>query len=290
MPPTLTQAHPPIDLDELVGEIRGFSAAGDRKQAALIKRLVDVHPTLNVLWGPGWKFKRARELSAGEEVRCIDDVIWRKHGMPKPGRANAAGVSIMYVADRRDTALTEARVDASWVALAEFVIRTGRSISIVPIGELAQVVRTGRGFLSGNASTVLSGVINACPLREARSLLITDAFLYNLMTADDNYTLSSQVAAAIFEKLDNVSAIAYSSRRQPSAINLALKSETFWDNWGVVSVRRGYAKHLALGFYQLSKVRLVKGIYESGKFDWNTSDEVGEGNNLLDPPYSPVHA
>ena len=184
--------------------------------------------------------------------------------------------------------MRETRVDRGWVVIAEFQIRPQRGIFICPIGELSWIVRNGRGFLSGGASPILSSMLNGCAPRDSRSLIIADAFLYEEMTGHDDYHRSSRVAGAIFKKLDRVSAIAFSSRRQLGAINLAVKADTFWENWGLTSVRRAYAEHLALGFYGLTQVISVTGVHHSGKFQWQENATDEEVRILLKPPYFPA--
>jgi hypothetical protein len=286
-PPTITEAHPPMALDELVARINGFPKLTLSEKQLFIDKLVSIHPTLNLHWGPGWRFRRARPLRSEQIPETVGDVIWRNGVPARIGRANAEGSAVMYLADRRDTALREARVDRSWVVVAEFEIRPEHAIFIAPIGEFLQIGRTGRGFLSGNASDGISSMLNASPNREARSLIITDAFLYEQMVGHDDYELSSYLSGVIFKKLSQVSAIAYTSRRQLGAINLAVKTETFWDDWGLRSARRAYAKHLALGFYELSQVIGVTGVYESGKFQWEEQSSDEEAVHLLNPPYVP---
>ena len=61
--------------------------------------------------------------------------------------------------------------------VADVLIRPGRSVRIAPIGELLQIHRTGRGTFTGDHSGAVAGLLNACTPDEARSLLITDAFL-----------------------------------------------------------------------------------------------------------------
>src|SRR5947209_13195096 len=170
IPPTITEAHPPMNIDELVARINGFSELALSEKQVFINELVSIHPTLNLRWGPGWRFRRARPLRSDEMPETADDVIWRKGIPARIGRANAEGSAVMYLADRRDSALREARVDRSWVALAEFEIRPEHAIFIAPIGEFLQIVRTGRGFLSSDASEGISNTLNTCPDREARSL------------------------------------------------------------------------------------------------------------------------
>jgi hypothetical protein len=196
---------------------------------------------------------------------------------------------VLYLADRRDTALSEVRVSDEHVAITEFTVRPGRSLRVAPVGELTQVQRTGRGFLAGDASSAINGMINACEPEEGRSMLIADAFLLECLTnRADDYALSSKVALAIFEKLPDVSAVAYPSRRQLGAINFAVRVDRVWDDWGIISVRRAHASHLAMGHYALGEVRHVTGIYTDGDLQWDeTLDEDPDSAIQLDPAWSP---
>jgi len=267
-----------------VGNINAFPTFSRVQQQKFIDTLVATHPTLNLHWGPGHHFRRVRRICGDELPRSIDDII--RGGVPsKPGRANSADFGVVYLADGQDTALREARIDRGWVLIAEFEIRPSHAIFIAPIGELFQIVRTGRGFLSGDASKTLSDMLNACEIRDSRSLILADAFLYEQMLGHDDYELSSYVAGAIFDKMKQVSAIAYSSRRQSGAINLAVKAETFWRDWGMVSARKAFATHLALGFYDVSDVTHVTGVYKSGRFEWSKDREEGGSRILLAPHY-----
>lgn len=287
IPPTITQAYPPLDLDELVSGINRFPYMSLDGKRIFIDRLVNIHPALNLEWGPGHHFRRARKLDIGALPEAVADVIWPNDGSAELGRGNPEGVRRLYLADRQDTALCEARVKNGWVVIARFDIRPGHSAFIYPIGEINQIARTGRGFLTGGASDEVSRRINACPLREQRSLVLTDAFIYEQMVGHDEYEISSHIATAIFNKRPNLSAIAYSSRRHEGALNLVVRTETFWENWGLLSVKRAYARHLALGFYELGQITHVEGIYNSGKFRWEEHADSDEAHLFLDPPFFP---
>ena len=250
----------------------------------VIERLVAVHPTLNVKQGPGWAFRRCRTYADGEMPLHVDDVIWRKDVSAKLGRANPAGYQVLYVADRRDTALVETHVTHAVASVAEFCIQPGKSVRVVPIGEMTQIIRTGRGFLSGDASKTISDCLNACPPAEARSLLITDAFLLHCLVGHDDYDVSSHVAHSIFTKLPAVGAIAYPSRRQQGAINYAVRVDGFWDTWALRSVRYGTATHLAMGYYSMPVDIAVDGVFPDGRLHWQQLHGV-EGTLALDPPY-----
>lgn len=289
-PPTLTERHPPLDLDEVVSRIHAFDDAGPQARAETIDRFVAAHPVLSYRWGGGWRYRRARRFAAGDRPTSVGGLIWREDVPAAPGRANAAGFTVLYLADRRDTALSEVRVDDGLVVLTEFTIRPDRSILVAPIGELSQVQRTGRGLLSAEAGPILNDLINACDIRSCRSMIIVDAFLLEGLTNQgDDYGLSSAVAMAIYAKLPGLDAIAFPSRRQTGAINFAVRPEGIWRDWGIVSVREARVRHLAMGHYELTCVRHVRGIATSGDLAWEEGlDTDGEAIQLLDPPWYPA--
>lgn len=288
-PPSITERYPPLPLGETVDLIRSFGALESDAQDVVIRRFIEVHPILCYDWGGGWRYRRARALNPDERPRNVSELIWRADVPAKLGRANPAGFRVLYLADRRDTALSEVRVTDEHVAITEFTVRPGRSLRVAPVGELTQVQRTGRGFLAGDASSAINDLINACEPEQGRSMLITDAFLLECLTnREDDYALSSKVALAIFEKLPDVSAVAYPSRRQLGAMNFAVRVDRVWDSWGIVSVRRARASHLAMGHYALSDVRHVTGIFDDGELQWDeTPDDEPDSAVQLDPPWWP---
>ena len=281
--PTITQKYPPIPLADLTQMISSFSAQPLPEKKAIVKRLVAVHPVCSVDWGPGWKYRRARVLQSQEVPATVDEVIWRKGAPAALGRANPAGFQVLYLADRVETALREVHADDDSIMLGEFVILPGRSVRIAPVGELASIQRTGRGYFSGEAVSMINDFLNACQREDALSLLITDSFLLDCLTnTDDDYELSSSVAMAIFEKQPAISVIAFPSRRQVGAVNLAVRVERFWDNWGLVSVKHARAVHLAQGYYRLSETRHVDGITVDGALRWR--EQVDDGVSLTLSP------
>lgn len=288
MPPTITEAFPPLSLDEVVELVRGFTGLELADRKAVIKRLVAVHPTISLEWGLDWRYKRARRLSGPALPETVDELIWRKDVEASLGRANPEGFQVLYLADRMETALQEARVIDDAAVISDFRIQEGHSVRVAPIGELAQIHRTGRGYLSGDTSKVVQDMLNACDIDEARSLLITDAFLLDCFVGHDDYELSSHVAMSIFDKNPNVSVVAYPSRRQIGAVNFAVRVETFWQDWGLVMVRHGQARHLAHGFFKLNDVKRVDGIYNSGQLRWADAPEGERIGYLLDPLYVPL--
>lgn len=284
MPPTITEAHPPLPLDELTALIREFDTLSVDGKKAAIDRLLATHPKINVDWGGAWRYRRCRKLDPGYRPETVDDLIWPKGVPASLGRANPHGFQVLYLADRQDTALQEARVVDDSTVVADFRIQAGRSIRVAPIGELIQIHRTGRGPFAGAVSTTVTNMLNACERDEARSLLITDAFLLHCLVGHDDYDVSSQVALSVFSMLPAVSAVAYPSRRQRGAINFAVRVERFWEDWALRSVRYGRARELAMGFYTVSNAQAVVGIYDDGRLEWKALDNP-EVTVELEPPF-----
>ena len=175
--------------------------------------------------------RRVRVLDSEADIPAtVDELIWRKEVPAALGRANPAEFQVLYLADRVETAFAEKGVNDSCVVLAEFSILPGRSSQIAFVGEMAQIQRTGRGFMAGDASSKLNEILNACARDAATALLIADAFLLNCLTnREDDYEVSSAVALSVFEKLGGfVSALAFPSRRREGGIDLAVRVENSW--------------------------------------------------------------
>lgn len=288
-PPTITERFPPLALDEVLARIADFQAAAPDARRETIGRFVDAHPVLSYRWGGGWRYRRARVVTDQAAPDHVGGLIWREDVPARIGRANAAGFRVLYLADRRDTALSEVRVRDERVVVTEFGIRPGRSVQVAPIGEIARVQRTGRGILSSEAAPAITSMLNACDLRDARTMLIVDAFLLRCIAETDNdYELSSAVAMAVFDKLPDVDAIAFPSRRQDAAVSFAVRADRLWTAWGITSVQEAQATHLAMGYYRLTGVRHVTGITVSGGLVWSGDPpEDVEATVILDPPWHP---
>ncbi len=284
MLPTITQMHRPIPLNELIPLINDFPSMSVNEKKAVIDRLVTVHPTYNLNWGPGSKYRRCRVLENGDVPNNINQLIWRADVRAQLGRANPEGFQVLYIADRPETALAETRVTSGHVVMTDFVIRAGCSIRLAPIGEMANIQRTGRGYLSDEVASCVNSFLNACDYYEVRSLLITDAFLWNCFVAGDDYEVTSHVAHAIFSKNSLINAIAYPSRQQFGALCFAVKVDSFWDAWGIESVRYGYADFLAMGYYDFRGEIGVDGIHEDGRLQWTNLSDPNEVI-ILGPPF-----
>ena len=285
-PPTITQQFPPLPLDEVVARIKHFDDVDLDERLDTIRAFVRVHPIMCYDWGGDWRYPRARKVEYGQMLANVSELIWRSDVPARLGRANPAGFPVLYLADRLDTALSEIRLDEGDVVLTEFRIRDGHSARVAPIGEMATIQRTGRGYLAGADAAIFTDLINACKPDAARSMLIVDAFLLAcLANTEDDYAVSSAVALAMFEKLPSLAAVVFPSRRQTSALNFAVRPEAFWRDWGIVSVRSAHARHLAMGYYGLSNILHVSGITHSGSLVWDDDVEEQEQIKLLDPPW-----
>lgn len=278
IPPTITEAFTPLPLNELICLVKDFAGMPISEQKNVIGILVSVHPIFNLNWKKGWRYRRVRKLEINESPSTVCDVIWRKNAPAQMARANSTGFPVIYLAHRQDTAFSEVGVINDNVVISEYEILPTKAIRVAPIGEIMNIQRTGRGFLTPS-SQCINEMLNACNLNEARSLLITDSFLFDcLNNRENNYELSSHVAMSIFKK-SKVTAIAYPSQRQFGGMNFAVRTENFWSDWGIRSVRFGKAKHLAQGYYKLENVKHVNGITCEGKFIWGIPK--GDEDNIV---------
>ena len=64
LPPTITDAHPPLPLKEVAAIVEAFPTMPLAEKRSIIERLVAVHPTLNVKQESGWAFRRCRPYRA----------------------------------------------------------------------------------------------------------------------------------------------------------------------------------------------------------------------------------
>ena len=261
--------------DRLARMIRRFPGFDLTHQQTILRLLVDIHPTLSGHWGGKWTYRRVRKLDPGYVPKHTDEVIWRK-GVPAPlMRANPPGFSLLYLGDRMETAFREARVENDPVALTTFQILHGQTARVATVGEHLWLNRQGRGYLLCQEPPLAEHFIemqNACDPEEARSLLMTDSFLLECLTnREGNYEISSAVAKAMFDKIPEISAIAFPSVRQAGAVNFAVRVENFFDHWGIHAVRLGRAVHLAQGFYRFTDDQHVRHICKDGKLTWHDS-------------------
>lgn len=277
-----------MPIKDLLNRIEGFEKSSLDEKHLLISELVNIHPILSQNYSADHVFKRVRKITDQDYPEKTQDLLWRPDGVANIGRANPEGFSVLYVADRLDTALKETNVKSDFVLVSELRVREGYSCRVSPIGEMMHIQRTGTGYLSGGSGKIISDNINACARKDVVPLLIADAFLYEcLLKDDDSYVVSSFVAKTIFDKINDISAIAYPSARQYGAVNFAIRTDHFWNSWSIVAARKMHARHLAYGYYETSQTEHVTGITRLGKLVWEKGLIEDNTSVRLDPPWFP---
>ncbi|PSL94848.1 RES family NAD+ phosphorylase [Pseudomonas sp. R9.37] len=287
--PTLAEVHPPMDIDLLSDRIKSFSVMPHAEQAAFVKELISIHPIMSVNW-PGGVFNRVRALRSATYLNSVSEVVWPENRPAAPGRISVDGHPVIYLASARETALSETRIIDGHVALARFDVIPGESMRVLPIGELMLILRRGFGTLiKDEAAKRLGDMVNRLPLDQGRSLVITNAFLYELVTSQgEDYRLSSLVSQEIFNKIPAIDAIMYPSRLQLAGINLAVRRDRFWNFFGLESITQARAEHLAAGYYRLSDISQVNGIHANGDLTWAVEHAKEESRLSLSPLWRPV--
>lgn len=263
-------------LNEVVSLINSYSELSASGKRDVITQLVHEHRVINLDWGPGFTFKRARRLEQGQEIQSYTEFIWPPNQFVTAGRANSPGQPIMYLADSYETAFSEIRLERGNVLLSTYQIQQGKSIRILPVGELyfASTSRTGL-LLQGDAAQMIRTYINNQNYDDVRRDIIVDSFIHDSLTTDIfPYEISSHICNEIFRLRPYVSAIAYPSAQRIGAINVAVQAEGFWNAWGVSSVSRFDAEPLAQGFFEISNRYNVEGISDCGTLVWGADEEV----------------
>lgn len=285
---SIANAFPPIQIDVLCKNIKSFPSMTFQEQSALVTELVRIHPIVSIVW-EGAELVRVRALEPENEISTVKDVVWPETKVVKPGRLDVDGHPVVYLATSKETALRETRVEDSLVALARFHALPETPIRTCPIGEMVLLLRTGSGrMLNEENAKKLVAMLNACPLEQARAIAIADTFLFEVLTTPgDDYRLTSLVSQAIFQKNAKIDAILYPSQVQTAGVNVAVRRDRFWKKMGLASVTEARAEHLATGFFRLSKIKHVEGVYSSGKFQWCESYSTAESHLLLDPLWRP---
>lgn len=284
----ITDQFPPMELDVLSWYVKSFFELPFDQQAAFITHLVNMHPILSIDWS-GQDLARVRKLAPSQIISSVADVVWPENRSPSPGRIHVEGHPVVYLATSKDTALRETHVEDDTVALAYFSPMPDASIRLCPIGEITLILRQGKGqVVKQEFAQEFLGFLNHCPKEQLRAVAIADAFLCELLTHSSNdYRLTSLVPQAIFHKNDSIDAFLYPSQMQMAGTNIAIRRDRFWNTWGLTSVSRAKTTHLGAGFYKLSEVSQVNGIYTDGALQW--ADEIANDESRLAlTPWQPV--
>ena len=274
--PAIAELYSPRNLDDLAAEMRAFKQWPLDRQIEYVRGLIHDSPQFNARWGGGWTYRRVRKLGPDERLTSHQDLIWNPNPPARVGRMNLEGVPMFYAADRAFTALREARVEDDRVAMMSFQVQARRCFQVVTFGELAQLQVSGRGhFILAHheAASMMNGFIKAGdPIRVLAAILIDSFLLECLQDPGEDYGLSGATAAIVFEKHPQIDAFAYPSVRQHGSVCLAVRTEGFWDVWGVQTVQAGRVIHLGYGVYRPAFDEHVSAIDAEGMLSWGGED------------------
>jgi hypothetical protein len=238
----------------------------------ILTQLIEQHTFINLDWGPGFTYKRARPIPPEQVLTSYTESLWPSADRASAGRANSEGKAVMYLADTSETAFSEIRLSGGHVLLSQFQIRSGVSFRLLPLGErfLASTSRGGL-LLRGEPLQMLRNAINEQDFDECRRDIIIDSFLHQTLCADVHpYEISSHICSEIFRFRPYISGIAYPSMRRPGSVNFAVQTESFWTFWGIFSVSRFDTTPLAQGFFEISNRANVERIDTDGTLVWSS--------------------
>lgn len=276
----ITEEYPPTELNEIVEIVNNFSGYTIEKKIDVISKIISKHPFLNFpTEGDDRPFYRARVSKDGSFPFSYTGLLWNHSSPALRARLNVDGDAILYVANQANAAFREVGVNDDLVIMSVLKIQTGKSVTFLPLGTLANIMRSNSAHLDYPETLVIETrkKILACPLREMQSLLIADEFLYNcIMEDDEKYIISSKTASLIFSRFPDVDAITYPSKKLRSATNYAIKTSNFLDKWKIDSACTLNVRHLALGHFLPSNPRHVVSIDSSGLMSWQRSNLLSQ--------------
>ncbi|NDL62532.1 RES family NAD+ phosphorylase [Acerihabitans arboris] len=114
---SITAKFPPLPLNELIPRINGFETNSLNEKQSLITDLINAHTIFSVDILKGSVFRRARKINEKDYPELVQDLLWKPDGLAVSGRANPEGFSVLYVADKPETAFRETHIDAHFVLL-----------------------------------------------------------------------------------------------------------------------------------------------------------------------------
>lgn len=274
----ITELYPPMDLDEIVEVVNSFDQYSIERKFEAISDIVSRHPFLSFpTKNDTREFYRARVSKNRSFPFSYKGLVWN-HSAPSQGsRLNAEGDVVLYVANQANAALSEVGADDDFVIMSTLRIQAGKSVRFLPIGTLANIMRSNSAHLDFTEEhvTPIRSKMLECPFREMQSLLIADEFIYNCIMAEDkDYIISSKTASLIFKRFPDIDAISYPSKKFRAATNYAIKTNSFWDKWEIRAACSVNVKHLALGHFMYSDIRSVESIDDNGLMAWERSYSV----------------
>lgn len=275
---SITEKYPPLSLDEMVEIANNFDDLDIENKIKAISKVVQHHPLINFATTSDQReFYRARVSKNRSFPLKYTGLLWNHSAPALRARLNVEGDAILYAANQANAAFREVNVADDFVILTLLKIQSGKSVTFLPIGTLATIMRSNAAHLDFPEAQVANTrqLILQCPFREMQSLLIADEFLYNcIMEDNDDYAVSAMTANVIFKKYSNIDAITYPSKKLRSATNYAIKTTDFWEKWQIGSACTLNVKHLALGHFLSDNCRGVESIDDTGFLNWQRSYPV----------------
>lgn len=281
---SITEKYPPLPLNEITKIANEFENYSTDQQTKTISRIIDLHPFLNFSTEKDNRdFYRARIARNGAFPFNYTGLLWNHSAPAQQARLNLPGDAVLYIANQANAAYMEVGVQNEMIILTRLSIQKDKHVSFLPLGTYTAITRSNAAHLDFSENHIIETrkKLLACPIHELQSLLIADEFIYNcIMNEDKDYFISSYTANLIFKKYASVDVISYPSKKLRAATNYAVKTQNFWEKWEISSAATLNVKHLALGQYQLSNLRSVDNIDESGFLSWQRSYPI-YGNSLV---------
>lgn len=275
MPANLTTQHAPLPLDvllELRDSLTVGTAVNPRLETAL-RGLVQAHPLLNYTWESGHTFWRGRLRNPSERHTTLKDMLWPPTDRAGLGRSNLVGEPILYLSDHLSTAVTELSDDRGepmqFIALE---IRHTETMRFVPIGEMSEIVATGRSLVTPDPerAKIILGVLDACPPQDARRLILTDRLIFDAYSAPGRHEAASIIANEMRRKLPESDGVMYQSTKKAGALNIAMRPSSFLSKCHVVAgLTADFCAIGDAGKCRIEGIEPIVAVDERGTFIWS---------------------
>jgi len=188
----------------------------------------------------------------------------------------------MYIGDRDFTALSEIDHRNGHAVISRYSITD--NVRLLPVGEMTSIQRSGRGSFLQDHSDTMTDILNACDYGDALTLVTIDAFLADTMAASDcDYDETNAIADAMFSKDTAAKGIAYPSVKCRGGVNLAMKVDTFWDDWHLNMITFADYRSAGHSVYRPISRMNATGITNCGDIHWGEAEDEVRMNTLLSP-------
>lgn len=203
------------------------------------------------------------------------------------GRMNSLNEPMLYLSDRKDTALTEISdsknsVSAHFIGLAP---KEEKDSFFTLVGEIFDIYRRGAGdIIYGDTAKTVNSMINGCNRDEAARLIISDRILLELLCSNKTYVDTSFVAKLLRDKSPNADGILYPSVRQYGGRNVALRPESL-DKWCVKSVFSATeSKNLGFGLWDHKGIAHLAVVSDAGDLQYGECHQDEGAIHILKQP------